>query len=66
VKKVARDGQQCGEGQKVSVKVTPSSMKRDRFGVLAGCSGCTVSPRWWSVMKIRMFGGLFTPFALSN
>ena len=34
--KVAREGQQWGEGQKTSVKRTPSSARRVALGVMQG------------------------------
>ena len=54
----ARDGQQCGDGQKARLKVTLSSRNSSSTGVLALYSllGSTEHARCWSVMKISMFG----------
>lgn len=54
----ARDGQQCGDGQKARLKVTLSSRNSSSTGVLAlyASLGSTEHARCWSVMKISMFG----------
>jgi hypothetical protein len=55
-KKDARDGQQCGDGQRMFVKITLSRLSASRLGVLQRLKGGAVSYLWWSVIKIRTLG----------